>query len=161
MAFLRELRILQLENCRLEFFEPQNMSTFLRVLSLRQNRIRELDRIIIGAANGQYDLDDVQLIFLDLSSNLFKEFPYKALKLQEKLQILNMSRNKIKSISQVASGNGGLTNNFEVFTKLQTLDLSSNYFSEFPLAVKDAPILKVLRLIHNDIKIIPTEFFKN
>lgn len=40
------------------------------------------------------------------------------------------------------------------------MDLSSNKFTEFPLCVKDAPKLKVLRLIYNQIRTIPTEYYK-
>ena len=68
------------------------------MLSLRKNNIRELGRNVIGATNNGYDMDEVYLLHLDLSSNLFKEFPWKALHLQKKLKVLDMSRNKIESI---------------------------------------------------------------
>ena len=105
-------------------------------------------------------MDGVELFILDLSSNLFKDFPYKALKLQKKLKILNMSRNKMESIPQIISAGGSISNNFGVFDSLKTIDFSSNEFTEFPLCVKDAPNLEILRLIHNKIKSIPTEYFK-
>ena len=50
-------------------------------------------------------------------------------------------------------------NEFRKFTKLQLLDLSSNQLIEFPSCVKDAPLLKILRLIHNRINKIPEDFF--
>lgn len=41
------------------------------------------------------------------------------------------------------------------------LDLSSNKLTEFPVCVKDCAKLKILRLIQNEIKEIPADFFKS
>lgn len=41
------------------------------------------------------------------------------------------------------------------------LDLSSNKLTEFPLCIKNCKKLKILRLIKNDIKSIPDEYFED
>ena len=98
IPLLRELSILKLEKCKLQFFEPINISPQLRVLSLRENKIRDLNRIIIGTKNDEFDMEGVNLFILDLSSNLFEEFPFTALCQQKRLKILDMSRNRITQI---------------------------------------------------------------
>mmetsp|Transcript_17606 Transcript_17606/g.16831 ORF Transcript_17606/g.16831 Transcript_17606/m.16831 type:complete len:156 (+) Transcript_17606:267-734(+) len=50
---------------------------------------------------------------------------------------------------------------FHKFSKMVELDLSSNNLTEFPKQVKDFPSLRILRLIYNQIKIIPNEFFQS
>jgi Leucine-rich repeat (LRR) protein len=65
------------------------------VLSLRENKIKDLNRIKIGAKNDEFDMEGVNLYILDLSSNLFEEFPFNALYLQKRLKILDLSRNRI------------------------------------------------------------------
>ena len=54
-----------------------------------------------------------------------------------------------------------MLNDFRKLSKLQLLDLSSNQLIEFPSCVKDAPMLKILRLIHNRINKIPEDFFQS
>ena len=86
-----------------------------------------------------YNLKDVQLLTLNLSCNLFQQFPYNALRMQREMVKLDISRNQIKSIDF----------DFKVFLKLRLLDISSNKLTEFPLCIKDCPLLRILRLIHN------------
>mgnify|MGYP006098436305 CR=1 FL=1 len=92
------------------------------------------------------------LLSLDISGNVFTEFPYEALEKLEKLRKLDISRNQISQIDG---------DKWKAFRGLQLLDLSSNRLSEFPLCIKNCKSLKILRLIKNDIKSIPDEYFDN
>ena len=50
---------------------------------------------------------------------------------------------------------------FKKFYQLRLLDLSSNRLDEFPLCVRECQKLKIIRLIKNNIKTIPSEFMKS
>ena len=92
------------------------------------------------------------LLSLDISGNVFTEFPYEALEKLEKLRKLDISRNQISQIDG---------DKWKAFRGLQLLDLSSNRLSEFPMCIRNCKSLKILRLIKNDIKSIPDEYFEN
>lgn len=71
--------MLKLERCKLDYFEPTELTEKLKVISLQQNKIRDLNAIVFGKKLPKHNLGDVKLKFLDLSSNLLKAFPYSAL----------------------------------------------------------------------------------
>ena len=163
LSSLRSLKILKLENCKIDYFEPQELTEQLLHVSLQNNKIRDLDSIVFGKKLEKFNLGDVRLETLDLSSNYFTKFPYDALSFKcpkqhggEKdhiLRSLNLSRNRISDINRNLD--------FTVFENLRLLDLSSNRLKEFPICVKECPRLNILRLIFNQIETIPIEFYRS
>lgn len=90
---------------------------------------------------------------LDLSSNKLSSVPWDLILEQTSLKKLNVSRNRIQSIPNEVS--------FKRLKKLAVLDLSSNLLSKFPAGFVSCKSLKVLKLIHNQIQIIPLEFYES
>ena len=81
---LRNLRKLALERCQLDIFAPKELSEKLVELSLEGNRLDGLE-VQFNADVEEYELLDVKLEVLNLSSNLFPAFPYKALRTSHRL----------------------------------------------------------------------------
>ena len=79
MGPLTMLKKVKLERCNIYYFEPKKLANSVVHLSLAQNKIEEINSIKFGSKLNNYDLEDINLKTLDLSSNLFKEFPYKSI----------------------------------------------------------------------------------
>ena len=133
------LQSVKLERCNIYYFEPKKLANSVKQLSLAQNKIEEINSIKFGYKENNYDLEEINLLTLDLSSNLFKEFPYNSISEppvpnnsgeEAKLTLckLDLSRNRIQNIDP------GL--DFKKFECLTQLDLSSNLLTEFPIALK-------------------------
>ena len=45
---LLKLNTLKLEKCKIDYFEPYQLNPSLKHISLQQNRIKELDSIVLG-----------------------------------------------------------------------------------------------------------------
>lgn len=108
MGPLTMLKTVKLERCNIYYFEPKKLANSVKVLSLAQNKIEEINSIKFGYKENNYDLEEINLLTLDLSSNLFKEFPYYSISEppqntgeEPKLTLckLDLSRNRIQNIN--------------------------------------------------------------
>ena len=74
---------------------------------------------------------------------------------------LDISRNKIEKIDvpNITISKKSVPY-FDLFKTLQLIDLSQNKLKEFPMCVCDIPQLKVLRLVYNQITIVPAQVFQ-
>ena len=77
----------------------------LKVINLRENKLKQLDCVFgghekISVDTLTYDLTEVELEYINLESNLFSDFPYKAFedKTQKSLKKIDLSRNRIAKI---------------------------------------------------------------
>lgn len=153
---LRSLILIRIERCNITAFDPEELPQTLKILNLRENKIRKFDFVLndcVEVSNVTYKMEEIKLKQLYLQSNLFTDFPYAALQKQDELELIDISRNRIKSIN--------LQDDFSKFTKLKLLDLSANQLTKFPIAVMNCKSLLVLRLIQNNIEHIPEELVKN
>ena len=67
-------------------FGPKELSHKLKKLSLEGNKLTKLD-VYFGMKKGdEYDLVNVKLEQINLSSNMFKIFPYKSLRMCKTLR---------------------------------------------------------------------------
>eukprot|EP00347_Sterkiella_histriomuscorum_P017777 403348034 len=133
LGCLKKLKTLKLERCQLDIFAPKELSDKLVNVSLEGNKLDKLEAQF-GYDKVDYELEDVKIETLNLSSNQFKIFPYKSLKTSPKLI---------------------------VFESLRELDLSSNNLDMFPVNIKDCPKLQKFRAIYNKIQTIPNEFYQS
>lgn len=99
----------------------------------------------------------MELEYINLESNLFEQFPFKAFeeKTQKSLKKIDLSRNRIAKMEYEKD-----KLYFQNFKELRWIDLSSNKLTEFPVQLLAAPKLKILRLIKNEIKSIPEEVYR-
>lgn len=156
---MKNLRTIRLERCNLDYFSPKSLPHTLKTLKLAQNKLTHLPPTCkFGFKTEASDLHGLKLTTLDLSSNRFREFPYKNIgeptkgRIMVELIKLDLSRNKISEIDPDAD--------LRTFGNLKTLDLSSNQFSEFPTCLKIVPLV-TLRLIFNKIEEIPAEYLNS
>jgi Leucine-rich repeat (LRR) protein len=101
------------------------------------------------------------LLSIDLSGNVLKEFPYiqfvnPNINHATQLKKLDLSRNKICNLT-IEENVFDMT--YKNFRQLKLLDLSSNNLTEFPVVLRDCPKLEILRLIFNKITEVPALFF--
>jgi Leucine-rich repeat (LRR) protein len=76
---MKDIKILKIERCKIDHFEPKELMEDLKHISLQGNKIRDLKGIKFNEEVPNFKLKGVELLSLDLSGNLFTEFPYKAL----------------------------------------------------------------------------------
>ena len=146
------LVVLRLVNCNLELFAPSKLSSKLQVLSIQDNKFKDLNRVrfvntaaqSLRVAESHYTLQ-CDLLELNLSQNKLSEFPFKALEFCYSLRQLDLSRNQISHLPPEKSWYPKMSN-------LQEIDLSSNRLSHFPTDLCHCQSLQELRLIHNEIK---------
>lgn len=81
------------------------------------------------------------------------------------LKVLDLSRNMISYIPsafKIKDEEDELVDmTFKKFYQLRLIDLSSNNLDEFPVCLKECGRLKIIRLIKNNIKSVPSEFVKS
>ena len=173
LEYFYELKKLTLEHCELEFFAPKGIGK-LEELSLEGNKITDFEQItfhkgpdpnlkkkggraasskqtVKTGGEGGIPLYEVKLRVLNLAANKFKKFPMDTLKeMDETLQIVDISRNQIANLKGCE---------FEKFKQLKILDLSDNGMKYFPVEVEKCENLEELRLIYNDIQVVPHSFY--
>lgn len=96
LGCLKDLRVLKIERCQIDFFQPQNLCEKLKLISLEGNKIANLD-VKFGCDMDNLDINDidsededddqayqknmqlkdVKIEQLNLASNQFTEFPYR------------------------------------------------------------------------------------
>ena len=158
------LKILKLENCNLEAFQPKGLG-LLTVLSLAGNQIPNLQSFILdpGQKNenanetGRLAIPEIALEELDMSDNHLEAFPWGALHRMTMIKRIRLGRNRIAMIlddadrkiyRQITRSKKNLQP-FQVFKELQYLDLSSNQFTTFPEELNALAKLKELNLMNN------------
>lgn len=110
--------------------------TNLNILDLSSNQITKIHK----------SLGNLRLIQLNISENNINDWQWMSGKnLQCSLQLLNLSKNKLK----------GISSEIACFEKLVSLDLSFNEIQRLPFAIQQMKQLRQLNLSNNQLNALP------
>ena len=84
LGCLRNLKILTLNNCALDYFAPRDLTDKLKIVSLEGNKLDKID-VVFGRKEEEFNMDEVKIERLNLRNNLFKVFPFHAIQISDKL----------------------------------------------------------------------------